>query len=531
MSSDDDAFTLSTMIISDDENDYHELDQEEQIQQIAKQERQIREAKKRKQALRRKWFRMLLLFHRKNVIKESKRFEKHKQNLINQCIELTSKTFISKTIFNKTDASIAEKNLPSILPIRVLKNRPLFIVNTTKKIDRSANNAAYTLDIKTPLLSLWPQALDTISPVINLGISIAPLPNKLSDADDAAPGAALNALPTIPPYTPRQAVSPLLDFIPVDYSLRREQRPYTAAAKAAEALFAEKNEKINQKLKTKSNTNQMQLPLFLKINDLAFLKQNVADEFEELRNLEFTYHENDDDNIDEYSDKYSDDENDDNKPLIKNREIKKKEKNVKPTKRTKNQKEDPRRVRKNEISNKNEEDRKPKLEDENSNEEEEEFQRKGNPINFVFDTTELQHIMDMKCINFIDDVVLKEVAKRRINFNTLEHVFIKKPLLKYTDHFTKEILPLNASTAMSKCQFNFLNDEIDRSLNKFLMKTLSPKDDDSNNKNNRKDKSAKNRDTHKHRNRHHRHHIDDDLSNKIKNQSNNEDEAFNQAEE
>ena len=91
--SSDDAFTLSTMIISDDENDYHELNQAEQIQQVAKQERKIREAKKRKQAQRRKWFRMILLFHRKNVIKESKRFEKHKQNLINQCIELTSNTF------------------------------------------------------------------------------------------------------------------------------------------------------------------------------------------------------------------------------------------------------------------------------------------------------------------------------------------------------------------------------------------------------------------------------------------------------
>lgn len=523
MSSEDDEFTLSTMIISDDENDYHELNQEEQIQQIAKQEKQIREAKKRKQALRRKWFKMLLLFHRKNVIKESKRFEKHKQNLINQCIELTSKTFISKTIFNNADISIASKSTPSILPIRVLKHRPHFIVNTTKKIDRTANNAAYTLDIKNALLSLWPQALDTISPVVNLGISIPPLPNKLSDADDAAPGAALNALPTVPPYTPEQAVSPLLDFIPVDYSLRREQRPYTAAAKAVEALFAERAEKQNQKLKGKSNANQMQAPLFFQTNDLSFLKQNVADEFEELRNLEFTFHENDDDNIDEYSSGSSDDEKDE--PVIMRRE-----RHVKISKRSKKDKEEASKLTQND-ENRAERTKKrhvksksvPERESYSNNEEEEEIQKVEMPTNFVFDTSELQNIINMKCLNFIDDVVIKEVAKRRINLNTLESVFITKPLLKFTDYFTKEILPLNPSTAIDNCQFNFLSNEMDKSLNKFLNNLLSPQTDDSKNKKGRKEKQNK------HKKNHHHRRFKEDLSKGINDQPN-DDEAFYQAE-
>ncbi|KAK8834799.1 hypothetical protein M9Y10_000069 [Tritrichomonas musculus] len=530
--SSDDAFTLSTMIISDDENDYHELNQAEQIQQVAKQERKIREAKKRKQAQRRKWFRMILLFHRKNVIKESKRFEKHKQNLINQCIELTSNTFMTKTIFNQTDIDIASKSIPSILPIRVLKNRPHFVVNTTKKIDRSANNAAYTLDIKTPLLSLWPQALDTLSPVINLGISIPPLPNKISDADNAAPGAALNALPTVPPYTPKQAVSPLLDFIPVDYSLRREQRPYTAAAKAVEALFAEReNEKQIPKTRSRSNkaSNTNQLPLFFHPKDLIFLKQSVADEFEELRNLEFAYHENDDDNIDnidEYSSKSSEEE----KPKVKYVNRPKQVKIIKQTKQREIKEENPKSHLLTDYSDTEEEERaaeeekdvKAEQEDFPEKEEEEQMENNKIPANFVFDDTEIKNIINLKCLEFIDGVVYKAVAKSRINTNTLETAIVTKPLRNFSEYFNKEVLPNYPSSAMDRCNFDFLNAKMDRSLEKFLKQLLLPKE--AKEIRSRKDKSDR------HKRKHHRHHRHNDGKDLMDIHDQSDDEAIIQAE-
>ena len=271
---------------------------------------------------------------------------------------------------------------------------------------------------------------------------------------------------------------------------------------------------------------------------MDFLKQSIAEEFDELRNLEFTYHENDDDNIDEDSLKSDDDERNRANPTIKDGEIKKKVKNIKISKK-KIKDETPKSAQKMSYSiNKNEENEDSSESEQEheselhfAEEEEEEIEVNDKPFNFVFDTTELQDIMDMKCINFIDDIVLKEVAKRRLNMNTIESAVINKPILNFTNYFSKEVLPLYPSAAMEKCDFDFLNVEMDKSLDGFLNKLLCPKDEIKNKKGkNERNKNSQSK--HKHHHHHHRRRPTDDIPKKVEDKSNNgsDDEAFNQAE-
>ncbi|OHT12879.1 hypothetical protein TRFO_17143 [Tritrichomonas foetus] len=420
--SSDESFTLSTMALSEDYDEDSEIEQERQIQLIAQREKQIREAKKKKQTLRRKWFRMILLFNRKRVIKEYLRFGKHRQNLVNQCIELTSKTFLSKAIFNGTDISIAHLGIPSIVPIRILANRPKYQVNPAKKADRIANNYLFSIDYESPLASLMPQSLDTISSVVNLGISIPPHPNKIEDADNAAPGAALNALPTVPPYTPEQAAAPLLAFIPVDYSLRRENRPYTAAAKAAEAL-------INGKSFTKG---------------FNCLTKCVKEEFKEIENLEFAIHEENDYSYDETQlTIFNDSDIADNGKEQNNIENEK----VEETKKNK------------EIKGKRTPRGKVKKES-----------------GFVFNNRHLIHTLEMRTQALVDSLTDKIVVKKVVSASkaSFETNVIEKPIQK----FAKRVVHQSGFKPKLRCEFDFLDKRLDKNMEDFLDNLIPHKKDE-----------------------------------------------------
>lgn len=400
--SDDDDFTLATMNLSEDESEHEiEVNQEEQLKEIKNKGRLIRAAKKNKQLQRKKWFRMILLFHRKALLKEYRRFEKHKENLVNQCIELTAKTFISKTIFTQTDFSIAKKGVPSILALQVLKHRPQLAMNKEKIIDRSVNRVMHSLDLKSPLLSLWPQALSTISPVINLGISLPPFPNNINDAEMCAPDAALNSLPTDPPYKEEQALLPLLDFVPVDYELRKEHRPYTLTSIVAEKLF---------QTDKKSKKRNKQKPLFFLPNGLDFLKEVVKDELNEIRNLEFV----------EHNDMFDNDsslDSSDNEETSQSRNIPDSEEPESTYQET---------VEEEDLY-------------EEEDEEEDVIDKEELLKLYVFDDRKLKRILEEKCGVFIDQVTDREVAKRVINRKLLKNEIITKPIQQFAESISENL--------------------------------------------------------------------------------------------